>query len=363
MAVRPRLPPATCPSASNTSTDPAPTSTQPRIAARPAPRRKPRPAALLAAQLRWVQLRDELEEAREALRLLAAAANASEAAGTAAASRPNATDLATTLDALSSGALAAVADMAGLANGTAVAGHRARQQALQLQLEQALLAVGAAADPAGVGALVQRLEVSPAPACAQQGPAWAAGRLWQPPAQCPSSWPFSASPMPPPTSPFRPPTPPPPHPPTPPPPHPCTRPRTPSSAQRNQLEGQLLASRVAALLAQALNSTSALSAGTLLAAAAATSTLDANVSGKDTAQALGALQQGLQMVNDGAALRAQLMLGQPAASPACGPCCFFNEPDSRCVCLGASPCPLAWGLSGPALAALAGDARDAAAAA
>jgi hypothetical protein len=121
-----------------------------------------------------------------------------------------------------------------------------------------------------------------------------------------------------------------------------------------------MAGRVAALMARALNSSAAPDAAALLAAAS-TAPLNVTVTSNDTAQVLSALQQGLQLVSDGASLRAQLLLGPPSdgpapGSPACGPCCFFNEPDTRCVCLGVSPCPLAWALSRPALAALAGDA-------
>jgi hypothetical protein len=157
MAVRPQHPPPDCP------VDAAGAGGQLHAAApaRPPRRHGPRPAALLAAQLRWQQLREELEGVQETLRMLAAVANASQAqAGDAAgASSPNATSPASSLDDVATGALAALANMTGAAGGTALAALEERQQALQLQAEQALLDVGAAADPAGVGAMVQRLRV------------------------------------------------------------------------------------------------------------------------------------------------------------------------------------------------------------
>ncbi len=121
-------------------------------------------------------------------------------------------------------------------------------------------------------------------------------------------------------------------------------------------ESRVVTNRLQGLLASAARASNITLDLPGLAALAANSS-GGGASGPDSL--LAALQQALDILDLNRAARKALMLEPPAASAptsaACGPCCFYNAPDNRCVCLGVEPCPLAWSLSRPALQALVGE--------
>jgi hypothetical protein len=128
--------------------------------------------ALLLAQLQWHEARDKVADCQRRLTLLRTLSTSRQGDNATTTTTSSSTTTTTSskgdLADVSSSAADAVGNMTGATVGGGGAGAasgpvlalQAELQAAALQLEEALLAVGAAADPAGLGLLVTRLQVS-----------------------------------------------------------------------------------------------------------------------------------------------------------------------------------------------------------